>query len=775
MHFKTKNKSLFIIAFSLSTGLVLNGCGIGGNVNLPISGAGGVGEGCLNNSKNLMSRFTTGDMSQTEWKAAFNCINDSLTFFTQYVHGSTQSAYSQADMYTLISKFLVTNATVHSALMQGAFSLKAALFGGSTQEFTTDEVALLQTSLVRLRDITSDLIPFLQVQKNPNPSFADLLGLVSAFQTAGEQLSDYINTLPVGSMSSQAMNVLLTELSTTLNFPLDPSVNGNVFLGKWIIFNTRKDALEAADWGLLFKTAMGAGGIYLAYQAAVGTDVTAPQHQVMDRLHSDYRFREFIYALAIQAKPYLNTAITNHNGAIPFPLFDELIENLTGTTVGLIPKAILEQSMRPLLRKLFKSTTKVGVDQSVLDTLYGLLDTWVTTAGQLDRMYEQTGINRYSVTPQVLINALDQYGSSLTSPSDKANFAAMRSTIASTNASTGKTQLTYPALLFSDPVTQTDTVFIKYQPNVGYSFYQNFTVMTLNTLINHLLKTYGTGPGYFLVADFQAIFADYTPILFAEDIVDATVANFGAKRFQDIDLFTPVSDGNQQVSLQEITHYALMIMSATTLGTKMHNEITCNEDLGQDIMGWNWVSAGCFRGLFNDRLDYWLTYFPRLKAYWMTLTPAQKTQAMIWLEHGARRNGYNDDEFGKFDFGAMATVLNYTESLFTRFDVNFDENLEKSEINTAYPVFKLLLAQKANMSASDDYLIKGFFSYIVKYRAMPATDSLGNILDLGWWLAIYTLPTTDYQADRLGVFNIVCQLAAPESASQQAATATICK
>ena len=145
---------------------------------------------------------------------------------------------------------------------------------------------------------------------------------------------------------------------------------------------------------------------------------------------------------------------------------------------------------------------------------------------------------------------------------------------------------------------------------------------------------------------------------------------------------------------------------------------------------------------------------------------------MIWLEHGSRRNGYTNVEFDKFDIGAMATVLHYTENLFTRFDGDQSEVLGKSEVMDAYPVFKNLLAKKAKVT--NDYMLRGIFSYIVKYRAMPETSGIGNLAKLGVWLAIYALPTTNYSADRLGVFNIVCQLAAPESQAQIDATASLC-
>src|SRR5262245_57928779 len=111
----------------LLTSLFMSGCGILGTKS-PLSGNGGVaGAGCLNNSKDIVNRFVNGEMSESEWKGSFDCINESLDFFQDYVRGSSKNAYTQSDMYTLVSHFLITNQQVRKDLMRSAFALKTAL------------------------------------------------------------------------------------------------------------------------------------------------------------------------------------------------------------------------------------------------------------------------------------------------------------------------------------------------------------------------------------------------------------------------------------------------------------------------------------------------------------------------------------------------------------------------------------------------------------------------------------------------------------------------
>jgi hypothetical protein len=767
MSSKTKGTKPFWTALLITTSMSISGCGMLGSKDKPEAASNVGAGGCLNDSKNLVNRYISGEMEETEWKKSIDCVNESLDFFTDYVRGTTQDAYTQSDMYTLVSRFLITNRPIHTDLLRAAFSLKGALFGGTSSEFTKEEVDVMKSALVRLRDITAELIPYLKLRQKPNPTNAELLDMVAAFKRSGDQLADFVNTLPVGTFSEQALTTLLNELTTSLDLPVIENLGDLIMLSKWMAFNSRRDAIESTDWAEVFRIGLGAGGILLAYKTAVGTDPNDPRAKVVDRLQNDYKFREFMWQLALEAKPYITQSLERHGGVTPFPLFDHIIDELPAGMLDNIPKQTMKQTLRPLFRKFLNSGSQIGVDTQMIDTIFNLFGTVVHDLGMLDRFYESTGIDHYSVTVAQMTTALNQYAASLANPDDQKHFKELQKSI-----------LNYQPMLYRD------TGHILYADGLGYSKLQNFVVLGMEPIARHIAKTYGSGPDYFIESDLTLFFKDYTDILFALKMVDPTVSDFGPKRLRDMDLFTPIGDGNGQANVSELVHYAMMIISAGELTTEMRNEISgdpatgvpgrCSASLGVDLMGWNWVAADCFRSQFHKNLPHWLDYFPRVKAYWATLTPQQQEQAMVWLEHGSRRNGYSQEDFGKFDISAMATILHYAESLFTRFDVNKSEVLTKSEIATAFPVFKTLLAKKANMAVSKTYILKGIFTYIVKYRSMPVTTGIGPIAKLGWWLAIYTLPTTNYSADRTGVFNIICQLAAPESAAQSDLTPTIC-
>ncbi|MBU6154852.1 MAG: hypothetical protein KGP28_11165 [Bdellovibrionales bacterium] len=753
--------------------MMSTGCGMLGNKALPKSGgSAGVGDnGCLNNSKNLVGRFLDGSISQQEWKSAFDCVNQSLGFFTDYVRGTSTDAYTPGDMYNLVKGFLITNRNVNPELLIGAFSLKSALFGGSNREFTKGEIELLKKSLERLQSITGELIPYLGIRQKPNPTFTELLELTAAFKRAGEQLADFVNTLPVGMLSDGALKALIQELTYSLELPIIDELGDKVFLAKWLIFNTRRDAVENGDWPKIFRTSLGLGGIGIALKSAVSGAHGNISPDFASRIMNDPEFRDFLWELLLQAKPYVEESIAAHNGSTPLPLFDHVIDALPESFLNSLPKRSLKMALRPLLRKVLLSNTKTGVDQGVVDTVYQFIGDLILDLRALDQFYLKTGLDRNSVSPQFMAQRLEAYLSTLSETAEKTRFRSIRSRI-----------LTYRPQFRKRQGAAGEVHTIQFGQGVGYSHYQNFMVLALDRAARHILKAYAGNRDYLVDTEVTAFFKDFSDILFAMKIIDATVPNFGGKRLQDMDLFTDASDGNLQGSLVELVNYAMIIISSGELTDRMRAEITpvCDQGLGTDIMGWTLVPAQCLRSQFHERLEYWIgDDFPRLSAFWRTLSPEEKRKAMTWLEHGSRRNGFTEEEFGKFDIGALGVILYYTESLFNRFDFDTSEVLSKAEVNSAYPVFKELLRKTASekgLNTGNDFLLRGIYTYIVRHQEMPATPaSVANLAKLAWWMATYSLPTTNYSADRYGVFNIVCQIAKPENPNLAPPNAEVCK
>ena len=749
--------------------LSLSGCGILGEKSMPAGSAQSMPEtGCLNQSKDLVRRYLDGKITATEWNGAFSCVNQSLRYFTTFVRGSASNAYTASDLYNLLKDFLLTNHSVHPELMNSALQLKSALFGGSSAEFTKSEIDLLLTSITRLQEITASLIPALEIRSKPSASEAELLELASAFQKAGDDLAAFSESLPTGPLSSQVLQLLITELTDSLDLPTLDGLNHKFFLAKWLLFNTRPDAFESSDWPDLLRFTLGSSGIALAMKTAVknGNDGQSVSH----RLLNDPAFRRVMHSLLLQAKPWIDRAIQSHQGSIPFPLLDHLVDAIPETYLQEIPSRAWKGSLRPLIRNLLMSKSKTGLDQASVNSLFHFLSEWNRDLELLDQYYEKTGMNPDSVPPSTQSASFATFLESLQVPEDHARFESM----------TKKVLAVRP--LFQERAGPEGAVWnIHYGPGNGYSRHQHLLVLTLDRIGRHLLQTYAGGRTVFSEKDLSSLARDFSDLLYSARIVDTSVPGFAGKRLREMDLFTDASDGNLEGSLQEFIDYALILISSGNLTSRMKTEIgqACDQGLGEDPMGWTLAPSVCFRSQFHDRLPHWIEQdFPRLSAYWQTLSPEEQRKGMMWLEHAARRNGHSEEPFGKADSGAMAVILYYTESLFNRFDLDSNEGLSRTEVNSAYPVFRELIRKTASekgLNTSSDFLLKGIYTYIVRYEEMPLQPAnAGNAAKLALWMAKYSFPSTDYHTDRHGIFNIVCQIASPENPSQSTPNAVVC-
>lgn len=736
-----KTASLFILASALTA------CGMLGEKAPPLNKTPPPEEGCLNQATDLMGRYSRGEISESEWKSSFECVNKNLDFFTDFVRGASKNSYTLSDMYVFASQFVMTDKPLDKKLMRGLFQLKRALLGGSSSEFTKEEIQIFKNILPKFADITAALIPYLSQTKRAT-DYHQYFELIDAFERAGEQASDIINSLPVNTLSEKALDELIVSLAKTLDVEVVDGLAEKLFAAKWLLLNSRPDAMEPQDWARLTRIGFGLGGIAIAA-------TQAPHGNAME----DYPYREFLSGLALRARPYLDSAIQAHGGNIPLPLIDELIDLVPAERLP-AQAQILKQSFRPIVRQILQSQTKTGIDTHVIDTLYKVASTWVQDMGLLDRFYEHADLNPRGVPVSIFKTAAQQFEDSLSNPEMKARFNIL------------KTRMLAFKPMFYDNQPQ-----ILFTTGVDYSKIQHQVVLSLYPIVELLHDVYGSGEDYFVESDFQFVYSQFTDILFALKMNDPTVSNFAGKRFLDLDLFTPVSNGDGKAQFNEIIYFVMMATSAGQMTAKMREEITakCDQNLGIDILGWKWVPISCFRTEFHDRLPYWLTYFPHTKAFFESLDPASKAKVLTWIEHAARRNGLSEENVGRYDFKSFPTVLTYAESLFSRFDQNYNQKLDRPEILNAFPVFKILLAQKANMPMSKNTMLQGIFTYIVKYKQMPDTASAKGIAKLVWWLTTFKFPTTKISTDRGGVFNIICILALPESPAQQELTKTICR
>jgi hypothetical protein len=756
MHFKNNLKSAVFLILVSSTG-----CGLLG-AKVPPKSENNGDTGCLNESKNLIQRYTKGEISEAEWRSAFDCIDTSLQFFTEYVRGSSSESYNQADMYNFVSRFIITNRRVDRDLLTGLFELKTALLGGQNIEFRKTEIVLFKSLLPRIRDISAGLIPAMRMKAGSQTDYRNYLEIADLFDRAGAQLADLIGTLPVGSLRKESIITLLEQVNINLGTERAEETASRIFLGKWIAFNSRPDQVDVQDWTQIIRSGMKLTGLGFAVSRTV--EKNNQNESVWPSVFENTSFREFLWDVATRIRPTLDEAVQRHGGFIPFPLLDRIVDEFKDQLGDTKPQ-VIKDALRPIFRKLLNSSSKMGLDQQSVALIFSQGDLWIKRMRFLDQAYESHHLDPLETSPEQLKIALERFESSLEKPADRKIVADLR-----------------VLLLKFKPQFYRDTKKVYYMPNVQYTQFQHHQVILFDQLVHLAHDAYGSIERAFTLDDLKAAYQEFIPLLFGIKMLDITVIDFPKKILTYIDVFTQFSDGDAVANYDEIISFAFMLVSTGTITKKLRTEITdrCQQDLGEDILGWKLVSADCFRNEFFGKFDYWIESFPRVKAYWQTLTLEERERSMRWIEHGSRRRGYTQIEYGSFDFKAVPSVLHYMESMFTRFDTEQlqQETLNKTEIFNAYPVFKTLLVRelkkKIPLNINSDYVLRGVFAYLIKHQNFLQKPTGDDIKKLAWTVATYRLPTTKVVADRLSVFNIVCNLSVGDDVTPES-TLKICQ
>jgi hypothetical protein len=731
----------------LLTLMACAGCGALGTSDEKKAETGGLSQGCLNDMKSTLSRFQTGDVPETEWKSTFDCVGTSLDFFKQYVRGSTADGYLVSDMDTFTGKFLFTNRTVRQEFMKGAFLIKSALLGGKGTLLTFKEIDRVKTLLDGLKEITTPLIPVLK-KMHIEPTQDVALEASEAIEKAVLQFADLLDSMPVAALSSEALKLFLSETYLAMGRDEPEDLSDELFLAKWLASNTRPDAFQAEDWSGTIRLIAKPFGLFYAFKKV-------PQANILD----DRNYRNFAFEIMNRARPILENALEAHGGALPFPLLDRAIRSFVGLDGLGVSETTALQALRPFIRRILESKDAIGIDQQSLSKLYTLANRVHAHLNMIDRIYDVSGMNPTSVDYARLSNAVGIVGGQIAS-SDTDTFNRVK----------------HLALDFR-PLFHEGNPSILYHPSATYSRYQLIQLTLIRIGVEQLTRVYTGGENRMIQSDLEAVLKDFRQVLFELEIVDPTIVEFERKRIQDMNLFMFSSDGDEYASLDEMTDFGAITISSGTLAKKMREIITpaCDSGLGNDLLGWTWVTAPCFRNEFWNNMHQWLEHFPLIQAQWSTMDFGTKENVKRWIEHGARRNGYNDDNMASYDFRALSIVLHYTETLYAKLASNPAAPLTKSNIMAGYPLFKPVLKRKLRqmipVDLNNEYILKGVYTYLVRYKEIPS--DFRGFGTFGLWMITY--PSASLSTDRTGIYNIVCLLGSPESPEQQKLTSQYCK
>ena len=283
----------------------------------------------------------------------------------------------------------------------------------------------------------------------------------------------------------------------------------------------------------------------------------------------------------------------------------------------------------------------------------------------------------------------------------------------------------YPMILTSD-----NRVFFNRNPN---PIYDKHTLEAYNMhrfLAGLILRSYAKRDtstkaisGVLSDCEVKAIFLELKPILIDLDIIsDSSGTSFIDARFIEANLFLPKSDGNDTVSFGELAEFVNYILSGFTIDGLAKAAIIkdCKPTtVGTDDL----VDLGCLRGAYKKNMP---TVLNSMSSY---ITYSQKEDPTEWENaflNNLKAAGYRVRQDGKISLSEASLlphILQYGETIFTKFDVNGDGFVDKKEGIKAFPSFAVLLKKVARKQLENGDIkesdLEAMFTYILKYGKIP--------------------------------------------------------
>lgn len=213
----------------------------------------------------------------------------------------------------------------------------------------------------------------------------------------------------------------------------------------------------------------------------------------------------------------------------------------------------------------------------------------------------------------------------------------------------------------------------------------------------------------------KTLFDELRPGLVEAGWVEPSNINFARNRFIEGNLFTAVSNGDDFLDFSEATNLSLLIWSGVRLMAPMQDPIEQGCTVKTTIGERHEVS--CALEVMRAKLPIQASSMPVMASHIGAATVEQGAHLLYGLLKAA---GWEVNEAGHAkmsDLGLVPHVLQYVESVFQRWDANFDKIIDKNEAMAAEPTFRTLLASVAGIN--DEQLLRAGFAYILIHETAP--------------------------------------------------------
>lgn len=255
---------------------------------------------------------------------------------------------------------------------------------------------------------------------------------------------------------------------------------------------------------------------------------------------------------------------------------------------------------------------------------------------------------------------------------------------------------------------------------------------------------------YYLDRDQALVFYQWFRMLGLElKLVDPRSGVDSTAAFTEINMFGSTAVEPDKLDLAELIEYFEISISTSFRAVDLMNNqfVKCRLPRVFDVFNFQKLEALCFRDeWFSHNQEYLLSSFPRLNRYLKTINDSEYKEFLNSLEKASRQGLIVNDPVETDSIRQMSSILQYAESLFTRFDKDDNDVISVDELRLAMqhivPNIKGIV-ESSQDSATVALLHKAFknfeedlLTYILAKHELPklltGETISGALIDTGW-------------------------------------------
>lgn len=709
-------------------------------------------------------------------------IEESFMIFYDLLSFKDPHQISKAEIDEILQSFanIWKDFKYSPALMTELMKIKRIIVGGGLNGIEKDEFLKAQSKVKAIKDVVEKILPFyefygltwrpeLLTQEEAKNEFKEGVNGLSYISNkiiqevkleSGYTFSDLLLLVEEFEKLYPSKDNKIKYLQSLKEYSCLILIGADIFLDKnnFSLGNSCESLkLSPADLGVVLTRASQVFGQYLNYHYFIS------QHNTLNN-KLDYEIR--LNGFLMEALNFSKSVIEKRKfKIISYKEIDGLLTEVI--KLDLIPKEIKLNSLKGIVRTAlekilldpssrFNKVDVRGIEKYHIENAQKEISNYQNTSLYFMQLYENKLNNNYNYN---FFNL--NIKNAIKNSSDYSLTFGLRELLRHFQTPT-------PISISNDR----KLIFVK-SPNPYYG-YAALEQMNLSRFLSSLLiraysKSMDRAVNVKSLSDCEAkeAYRDLKPLLIDFGVVGATSGDgFIDSRFLEANIFLPHSDGNDFVSFEEIAELSNFIFSGFKIDSDIYVDILKECKIYEEKSE-KFLDLACLRGSYQKHAKEVLSAMPSYLNYMQ----AEKTA--LWEEaflNNLKAAGYiprQDWKVSVSDASLFPHILQYAESLFLKFDTNFDGVIDKTEGIGAYPAFANLLKKVAKKQLDNGDIkekeLEALFTYILKYGAIPECNKSFILLCLfeedvrNWldWKANYKKASYDLSANRSQVAKIL--------------------